>query len=269
MLPELYDTHCHLDFPDFKEGTDEIVRRAQAAGITRLITIGTELPSSRRALALASAHEPVWAAVGWHPSDVLDAPQDVRPLLRELAAEPKVVAIGEIGIDHYRLPSQRGGSPADDERHQARQIEVFEQQLEVAAELGLNCVIHQRAALEATLEVFAPFARRVKGVFHCFVDEAAAVRRIVELGSLVSFTGILTFKNAATVRDALRAAPADRYMLETDAPFLAPVPHRGKRCEPAYVRDMAPVAADVRGISLEQLSEETCANARAFFRGLR
>ncbi|MCB1128378.1 MAG: TatD family hydrolase [Verrucomicrobiae bacterium] len=268
MRPELYDTHCHLDFPDFKEGVGEVVRRAEAAGITRLITIGTDLASSRRATDLAAVHEGVWAAVGWHPSDVFEAPEDVRPLLRKLAAAPKVAAIGEIGIDHYRLPSQRGGSAADDERHKARQVEVFRQQLEMAAELGLNCVIHQRAAFEAALAVFTPFADRVKSVFHCFVDDAEAVRRIVDLGSFVSFTGILTFKNATTVREALRAAPADRYLLETDAPFLAPVPHRGKRCEPAYVRDMAPVAAEVRGISLEQLSEETCANARAFFRGL-
>lgn len=269
MAAEFYDTHCHLDFPDFKEGAAEVVRRAQDAGISRIITIGTDLASSRRAIELAAAHEPVWAAVGWHPSDVMDAPPDVRPLLRELAAQPKVVAIGEIGIDHYRLPSQRGGSAEEDARHKARQVEVFQQQLEVAAELGLNCVIHQRSALEPTLEVFAPFADRVKGVFHCFVDDPAAMRRIVELGSLVSFTGILTFKNAETVRDSLRAAPADRFMLETDAPFLAPMPYRGKRCEPAYVREIAGIAAEVRGVPPEQLSTETCATARAFFQGLQ
>lgn len=269
MAAEFYDTHCHLDFPDFKEGAGEVVRRAQEAGITRILSIGTELPSSLRAIELAAAHEPVWAAVGWHPSDVMDAPPDVRPQLRELAARPKVVAIGEIGLDHYRLPSQRGGSAEDDERHKARQVEVFRQQLEVAAELGLNCVIHQRNALEPTLEVFAPFADRVKGVFHCFVDDPAAMRRIVELGSLVSFTGIVTFKNAETVRDSLRAVPADRFILETDAPFLAPVPYRGKRCEPAYVREIAACAAEVRGVPLEPLSADTCSTARAFFHGLK
>ncbi|MCB1127347.1 MAG: TatD family hydrolase, partial [Verrucomicrobiae bacterium] len=174
MTPEFYDTHCHLDFPDFKEGVGEVVRRAQEAGITRLVTIGPELPSSLRAIELAAAHEPVYAAVGWHPSDAMDAPPDVRPRLRELVSQPKVVAIGEIGIDHYRLPSQRGGSEEQDERAKSRQVEVFRQQLEVAAELGLNCVIHQRSALEPTLEVFAPFANRVKGVFHCFVDDPAA-----------------------------------------------------------------------------------------------
>lgn len=268
MPAEFYDTHCHLDFPDFADEVEAVVERAAAAGITRLICIGTDRPSSERAVALAARFPAVYAAVGWHPSEALQAPDDVRPALRELAGRPKVVAIGEIGVDHYRLPSQRGGTAADDARHQARQVELFRQQLEVAAELGLNCVIHQRAALEATLEVFAPFADRVKGVYHCFVDDPAAAERIVGLGSLVSFTGILTFKNGATVRESLAAVPEDRFMLETDAPFLAPVPYRGKRCEPAYVREIAQVAAEVRGVDLETLSRRTCATARGFFRGL-
>jgi TatD DNase family protein len=268
MTPEFYDTHCHLDFPDFREDVAAVIERAEAAGITRMICIGTDRASSERATALAAAHPAVFAAVGWHPSEALKAPEDVRAELRELARRPKVVAIGEIGVDHYRLPGQRGGTAEEDARHKERQAALFQQQLEVAAELGLNCVIHQRAALEATLELFAPYADRVRGVFHCFVDDPAALERIVALGSLVSFTGILTFKNAATVRDSLRAAPADRFMLETDAPFLAPTPYRGKRCEPAYVREIAQTAAETRGVALAALSRDTCATARDFFHGL-
>ncbi len=269
MSLEFYDTHCHLDFPDFKEGVSEVLARAAQAGITRVVTIGTDLESSRKAIDLAAAHPSVWAAVGWHPSDVMEAPKDVRPLLRELATQPKVVAIGEIGIDHYRLPSQRGGAAEEDERHKTRQVEVFQQQLEVAVELGLNCVVHQRQALRPALDVFRPFANRVQGVFHCFVDDVEAMREIVGLGSLVSFTGILTFKNAQTVREAIREVPRDRYMLETDAPFLAPVPYRGKRCEPAYVRDMVPVVAEVREETPQQISQDTCSTAKKFFKGLR
>jgi TatD DNase family protein len=267
-MPEFYDTHAHLDFPDFREEVDEVVQRASDAGISRIVTIGTELESSRRAIDLAKRFDGVFAAVGWHPNDCLSAPDDVRGELEGLAKAPKVVAIGEIGIDHYRLPSTRGGSAADDEVFKARQVSLFQQQLEVAAKLGLNVVVHQRASFEACVEVFEPFADRVRGVFHCFVNDPAAARRVIDLGSLVSFTGVCTFKNAVEVRESLASVPLDKLMLETDAPFLAPVPYRGKRCEPAYVREISQVAAEVRGIGLEELAEATGATARDFFKGL-
>ena len=267
-MPEFYDTHAHLDFPDFREEVDEVVQRASDAGISRIVTIGTELESSRRAIDLAKRFDGVFAAVGWHPNDCLSAPDDVRCELEGLAKAAKVVAIGEIGIDHYRLPSTRGESAADDEAFKARQVSLFQQQLEVAAKLGLNVVVHQRAAFEACIEVFEPFADRVRGVFHCFVNDPAAARRVIDLGSLVSFTGVCTFKNAAEVRESLASVPLDKLMLETDAPFLAPVPYRGKRCEPAYVREISQVAAETRGIGLEELAEATGATARDFFKGL-
>ncbi len=267
-MPEFYDTHAHLDFPDFREEVDEVVQRASDAGISRIVTIGTELESSRRAIDLAKRFDGVFAAVGWHPNDCLSAPDDVRGELEGLAKAPKVVAIGEIGIDHYRLPSTRGGSAADDEAFKARQVSLFQQQLEVAAKLGLNVVVHQRASFEACVEVFEPFADRVRGVFHCFVNDPAAARRVIDLGSLVSFTGVCTFKNAVEVRESLASVPLDKLMLETDAPFLAPVPYRGKRCEPAYVREISQVAAETRGIGLEELAEATGATARDFFKGL-
>ncbi len=267
-MPEFYDTHAHLDFPDFREEVDEVVQRAADAGISRIVTIGTELESSRRAIDLAKRFDGVFAAVGWHPNDCLSAPDDVRGELERLAKAPKVVAIGEIGIDHYRLPSTRGGSAADDEAFKARQVSLFQQQLEVAAKLGLNVVVHQRASFDACIEVFEPFADRVRGVFHCFVNDPAAARRVIDLGSLVSFTGVCTFKNAGDVRESLASVPLDKLMLETDAPFLAPVPYRGKRCEPAYVREISQVASETREIGLEELAEATCARARVFFKGL-
>ena len=267
-MPEFYDTHAHLDFPDFREEVDEVVQRAADAGISRIVTIGTELESSRRAIDLAKRFDGVFAAVGWHPNDCLSAPDDVRGELEGLAKAPKVVAIGEIGIDHYRLPSTRGGSAIDDEVFKSRQVLLFQQQLEVAAKLGLNVVVHQRASFEACIEVFEPFADRVRGVFHCFVNDPAAARRVIDLGSLVSFTGVCTFKNAGDVRESLASVPLDKLMLETDAPFLAPVPYRGKRCEPAYVREISQVASKTRGIGLEELAEVTGATARDFFKGL-
>jgi len=267
-MPEFYDTHAHLDFPDFREELDEVVQRAAEVGISRIVTIGTDLESSRRAIDLAKRFDGVFAAVGWHPNDCLSAPDDVRGELEGLAKAAKVVAIGEIGIDHYRLPSTRGGSAVDDEVFKARQITLFQQQLEVAAKLGLNVVIHQRAAFEACIEVFESFADRVRGVFHCFVNEPAAARRVIDLGSLVSFTGVCTFKNAGDVRESLASVPLDKLMLETDAPFLAPVPYRGKRCEPAYVQEISQVVAETRGIGLEELAEATGTTARGFFKGL-
>ena len=267
-MPEFYDTHAHLDFPDFREEVDAVVQRAAAAGISRIVTIGTELESSRRAIDLAKRFDGVFAAVGWHPNGCLAAPDDVRGELERLAKAAKVVAIGEIGIDHYRLPSTRGGSAADDETFKARQVSLFQQQLEVAGKLGLNVVVHQRASFEACVEVFEPFADRVRGVFHCFVNDPAAARRVIDLGSLVSFTGVCTFKNAVEVRETMASVPLDKLMLETDAPFLAPVPYRGKRCEPAYVREISQAAAEMLGVGLEELSGVTCATARGFFKGL-
>lgn len=267
MTPVFYDTHAHLDFPDFAADLPQLVERAAAAGITKIISIGTDLESSRRAIALAEKFPAIYAAAGWHPNDALRAPEDFRDELRELARHPKVVAIGETGLDYYRLPTAPGGgggTAADDARVKTKQAAAFRQQLEVAAELGLNCVIHQRGdCLADTLEILRPFAGRVRFVFHCFVGTPDEAARIREVGGLVSFTGITTFKNGGTVRASAAAAP--ELMLETDAPFLAPVPYRGKRCEPAYVKEIAAAVAQARGCSLGELSALTCETAHRLF----
>ena len=268
-MEPFYDTHAHLTSPDFSGDISGLIERARVAGITRIITIGTDLESSRLAVALADKYEAIYAVVGWHPNDLELAPDDVCLDLSKLCEHEKVVAIGEAGIDHYRLPSSRGGTEVDDEAWKNRQMHIFKQQLGLAAELGLNVVIHQRAALEATLEIFQEYADRVRGQFHCFVDDPAGMQRVVDMGSIVSFTGIVTFKNAQEVRKTVAATPVDKLLVETDSPYLAPVPFRAKRCEPAYTRHIAEKVAVVKGVSLAELSAATCATAHEFFAKLK
>ncbi len=265
-MPPFDDTHAHLDRAEFAGDFLQVLERARAAGVSRIITVGTSLASSQNALDLCARHPGLFAAIGWHPTDVLEAPDDIRPALRELARRPRVVAIGEIGLDHYRRPSAAAGrTTAADDRYRSKQADLFQQQLEVAVETGLPCIIHQRNALEATLAQFAPFAGRTRGVMHCFVDDAAAARRWVGLGGLVSFTGIVTFKNGQSVRDTVASLSLGQFLLETDCPFLAPAPHRGQRCEPAHVVATAQAVAAVKGCSLADLSAAAAAAADQFF----
>jgi len=282
----LIDTHSHLDFPDFEGEVAAILERAAAAGVTRVITIGTDLEGSRRAVALAEAFPPLYAAIGIHPNNAQESLQtepEAVARLRELAAHPKVVAIGETGLDYYRLPSQSvahttltalaNEEPADveaaihDGAVKSAQSILFEQQLDLAAELGLNVVIHQRGeCLEDTLSLLAPYDGRLRAVFHCFTGTKEDAARLIARGHLVSFTGIVTFRNAPTIAETAAAVPGDRYMVETDCPFLAPIPFRGKRCEPAYTRQVAEKIAELRGISVEEVAAATTATAEAFFR---
>jgi TatD DNase family protein len=265
----LYDTHAHLDYPEFASEIPQIIQRAKDAGVTKIITIGTTVESSERAIRLAAEFNEIYAVVGWHPSYCAEAPADVRSELRRLAQSPKVVALGETGLDFSRLPSKNPeAKDPDDSGYKARQIELFKQHLEVAAEFGLNCVIHQREAFEETIEVLEPFSKTVRGVFHCFVDGPDREKRIEALGSLVSFTGIVTFKNAEVVRETIRETSLDGMMVETDAPYLAPVPYRGKRCEPWHVSETAKKIAEIKGCALDELGRATCETAEKFFRGL-
>jgi TatD DNase family protein len=260
-----FDTHAHLDYQDFELDLDGVIANAETVGITKIISIGTDLESSRRAIDLADRFPSVFAVVGWHPSHAQQAPPDIRSELRSLARHPKVVALGETGLDYHHLPSEKSGSNAEDEQYKQKQLELFQQHLEVASEMSLNCVIHQRDALEDVLLEMSNYASRVRGVFHCFVDGSAAMQRIRALGSIVSFTGIVSFKNAQNVRDTLAATPLGQFMLETDCPYLAPVPYRGKRCEPAHVKEIAEVAVRVKGCTEDELSAATCETAHRFF----
>ena len=264
-MTTFYDTHAHLDYPDYAPDLIDVISRARSAGITKIISIGTDLESSRRAVKLAERFEGVFAAIGWHPTNAHEAPDDVREPLRELAKHPKVVAIGETGLDYHHLPGEKTGDLAGDERYKQKQAEIFRQQMEVAAESGLNCVIHQRASFDDTIAQMKPFAGKVRGVFHCFGESVERMQQVFAIGSLVSFTGIVTFKNAQNVRDAVAAAPLGHFMLETDCPYLAPVPYRGKRCEPAYAKEISETVAQVKNCPPEELSLATCNTAREFF----
>lgn len=270
VMPIFYDTHAHLDYKDFAGDFRQVLERARAAGIARLICIGTDIESSRRAIQLAESHECIHAVAGWHPNDAMEAPDDIRPALLEFARHPKVVALGETGLDYYRLPSTKGATAVEDEPIKQRQAAIFRQHLEVAAQTGLNCVIHQRGnCFTDTLAIMQPFSGCVRGQFHCFAGTLEEMQSVLAMGSIVSFTGIATFKNGQNVRDAIAAVPSDKFMLETDCPFLAPAPHRGKRCEPEHVRMIAETVSKVRGCTLEELSRATCLTAHQFFPKLR
>ncbi|PYL64921.1 MAG: TatD family deoxyribonuclease [Verrucomicrobia bacterium] len=281
----LIDTHAHLDFPDFASDLEDVLRRANDAGVTRIITIGTSLESSRRAIELAEKHPAVFAAIGVHPTSVEEGEDDVITPLRELAKNPRVVAIGETGLDYHRLPSEQVAkeeqvqvmsalrTETDEEieaqirdgAFKSKQASLFQQQLDLAAELGLNVVIHQRDAWEDTLKIMAPYAGKVRGVFHCFGGSLDQANEVLNLDQLVSFTGIVTFKNGAAVREVAAQIPLWKFMVETDCPYLAPVPFRGKRSEPAHTRIMAETIAAARKISLDELAEATTETAEKFF----
>ena len=246
-----------------------MLRRAEEAGVTRILSIGTSLASSRRAVALAEADHRIFAVAGVHPASVEKGDPDVRIELLELARHPRVVAIGEIGLDYHRLPSQGGEAAAagfSDSEYKEAQARLFRQQLEAAVELGLNVVIHQRDAWEDTLEILRDYTGRVQGVFHCFGNSFEQAGEVIRLGHMVSFTGIVTFKNAPLVHDCAKRMGATHFMVETDCPYLAPVPYRGKRCEPAYTRLVAERIADLRGTTLEEVATRTTENADNFFR---
>lgn len=279
----IIDTHAHLDYPDFENDLDAVIGAASDAGVDRIITIGTGLESSRRAVALAERFANVYAVVGLHPTNVTEEPLGWLDGIRELAAHPKVAAIGETGLDYHHLPSEQlSSSPAIsalqaemasdteaaivDGAYKAAQAEAFTAQLDLAAELGLNVVIHQRDAWVDTLDLLRPYTGKLRGVFHCFGNTPDQAREILELGHLVSFTGIVTFKNAALVRETVSAIPPNSFMVETDCPYLAPVPHRGKRCEPAHTRLVAEMIALTRGITLEEVAATTTRTAEAFFK---
>lgn len=257
----LIDTHAHLDYPDFVEDFDGVLARAREAGVTRSISIATGLESSRRVIALAAKYEPIYAVVGVHPNNVEEESDDFLEELREIAQRSPIAAIGEIGLDYYRLAEDA----EEAEANKKRQATFFRRQLDLAVEEGLNVVIHQRAAWEDTVSVLSEYTGKVRGVFHCFGESVERAREVIALGHLVSFTGIATFKNGENVRSVARSLAVGEMMVETDCPYLAPVPFRGKRCEPAHTRLVAEAVAAARGETLEVLAKHTTETAESFF----
>jgi TatD DNase family protein len=258
----LIDTHAHLDYTDYDPDRAEVIARATEAGVTEIISIGTRIDSSARAVELAENFPNIWATVGIHPCEVDEAPDDAIERLRALAQSRRVVALGEIGLDYHHLPE----NPAEIAPNKQRQATLFRQQLELSAELGLNAVIHQRDSWDDTLAILRDFTGRVRGVFHCFGGTIEQAREVIALGHLVSFTGIITFKNARQVQATAQDIPFHQFMVETDCPYLAPTPDRGKRCEPAHTRRVAIQIAQLRGNTVEEIAERTTETARGFFK---
>ena len=262
------DTHCHLGAHRFPgDELPGLVHRASEAGIHRLVTLATNLEDIPVNLAIADRFPNVFACVGIHPCDVQDTPDDFLVSLRDLARHPKVVALGETGLDYYH-PAPDGWT---DEAYHQRQRDFLTRHFELAAELKLNVVLHTRdrtgdASLRDSLAVYKPFAARTRAVFHCFPGSFAQAEPILALGGLISFTGIATFKNATMVRETATQCPAGSFMLETDAPYLAPIPHRGQRCEPAHVRHTAEAIAQARQEDPATLAQHTESTANAFYR---
>ena len=255
---DLIDTHCHLDWKAFDPDRMEVINRAVKAGVRRMITIGVDVPSSRRALEIAEQHQTVYAAVGVHPNDCAEFDAEVLLKVRALAQHPRVVAIGEIGLDYYWHKV--------DHSVQAR---AFQAQLELAAELNLPVIIHSRDAASDVVTLLethvARQGARIAGTLHSYFDDLDIAWRVFALGFHIGVTGPITFKKSDHEREIVRQLPLDRMLLETDAPFLTPAPHRGQRNEPAYVRYVAEQIAQVRGLAVNEVARQTTRNAERLF----
>lgn len=246
------DTHAHYDAEEFDEDRDELLKRLFAESVDSIITMGCSLKSSAAALKLAEKYERMYAAVGIHPEDCENLPADYISQIKALAANKKVRAIGEIGLDYHYDGSDR-----------EKQIACFEEQLSLAKELKLPVVIHSRDATKDTLDILEKY--RPRGVVHCFSGSSETAREILRLGLMISFTGVLTFKNAKKAVEACEAIPLDRIMLETDCPYMSPVPHRGERCDSSMVRFTAEKLAQIKGISTNEAILACNKNAVEFF----
>jgi TatD DNase family protein len=253
--PDLFDTHAHLHFPGFDEDREAVLARARAAGVRRMVTIGTDAETSRAALALAERHADVWATAGVHPHDAAESDAAAQAEVERIAAERRVVAIGEIGLDFFRNLSP----PETQER-------VLRRFLALARRLRKPVVLHCR---DAHAEILALLGEEgvaeVGGIMHCFSGDVAIARRCLDLGLLISLAGPVTYPNARSLPDVARFVPGDRLVVETDCPFLPPQGYRGKRNEPAYLTITAARVAELRGEPLDDLAARTTANACRLF----
>ena len=252
----LIDTHAHLDDARFDGDRDAMIARAREAGVGNFVTIGCDLATSRAAVELADRYPFVYATVGVHPHEAKQIGDSWYDDLRRLAQHKKVVAYGEIGLDyHYNHSPPR------------LQRERFREQITLARDLHLPIVVHTREAQDDTMAILKEEnAADVGGVFHCFSGDARLAKDALDLGFLLSFSGVITFQNATMLRDIVKTVPMDRILVETDCPYLTPAPHRGKRNEPAHVRLVAEKIAAIQGMTAEQVAELTSQNARRVFK---
>lgn len=256
LVPEIVDSHCHLDFPDFAGQLDDILARARAAGVTRMVTICTRLRNEPTVRAIAEAHDGVFYAAGTHPMSAAEEPLATVAELVALAAHPKFVGIGESGLDYHYT--------ADSAEVQKTSLRIH---IEAAQETGLPLIIHARAADEDMARILQEgMARRpYTCVMHCFSSGAGLARAALDMGFYLSMSGIATFPKSGELRDIFAAAPLDRILLETDSPYLAPMPHRGKRNEPAYTAFTAKTGAQLFGLSEADFAAATTANFDRLF----
>jgi TatD DNase family protein len=251
----LIDTHAHLSLPQFDKDRTEVIKRARDAGIKHIITVGTDSDDCRKAVALAQEHDFISAAVGIHPHDAKTINAETYSLLRELAADDNVVAIGEIGLDFYRNLSS-----------QEIQVQHFREQLWLAREVSLPVIIHDREAHQKVLQILQEEkAETVGGVIHCFSGDWEMAKACLDMGFYISIPGTITFKKSEEYHKLVRDLPLDRMLVETDCPFLAPYPFRGKRNEPAYVQYVAETVARIKRIAQEELAKITTQNAQKLF----
>jgi TatD DNase family protein len=253
----LIDSHCHLNYEGLAERQDEVLENARKAGVTGFLNISTRQREWGQIIAVAEREPDVWASVGVHPHEADAHPDLGAAALAQAAEHPRVIAIGECGLDYYYDKSDR-----------AAQRERFHAHIDAARQTGLPLVVHTRDAEADTAEILAEAVREggVTGVLHCFTGSADLARKGLGLGFYVSLSGIVTFKNAADLQATAKWLPGDQMLVETDSPFLAPVPHRGSKCEPAFVADTARFVAELRGEDPEQLAETTTANFFKLFK---
>jgi len=253
----LIDSHAHIQGKEYAGEVEAVIARAREAGVGKIIAVGGagDMSSNTEAIALAKTFPEIYATVGMHPHDAKDVGADELKKLKELAAAPKVVAVGETGLDYYY-----DHSPREVQRR------VFAEFIHLARETGLPIVVHERDAAQDVADLLrAEGARKLRGVIHCFTGDYEAACAYLDLGFYISFTGIITFKNADALRDVVRKVPLERMLVETDSPYLTPVPHRGRRNEPAYVRYVGETIASVKGLSLEEVARGTTQNVRELF----
>ena len=249
---DLIDSHAHVNFPQFDKDRPAVLRRAREAGLVGLVNIGTSAVTSQGSVTLAEQHDFVYATVGIHPHDADSLTPAVLAGLRSLARNENVVAVGEIGLDYYRDYSPR-----------AVQRQAFADQLALASELRLPVVVHSRDSHEDVLTILSDW--KGTGVLHTYAAGLKHLEQVIEMGFFIGISGPVTYKRAGELRDVVRAAPVERLLVETDCPYLAPTPHRGKRNEPAHVRLVAQAVARVRDESVEHIARETTKNARRLF----
>lgn len=251
----LFDTHAHLNAEQYDEDLQEVIERAQEAGVSKMVVVGFDRPTIAKAMELAEEFEFIYACVGWHPVDAIDMTDADLAWIEELAQHPKVVAIGEMGLDYHW-----DKSPKDIQK------EVFRKQIRLAKKVKLPIVIHNREATADIIEILKEEgAEEVGGIMHCFSGSPEVAKECVKMNFYISLGGPVTFKNAKKPKEVAAEIPLDKLLIETDCPYLAPHPYRGKRNEPSYVKLVAEEIAEIKGISLEEVAEVTTRNAKKLF----